>query len=175
VALLTKRLIDYGTNTNQVHLGIVPDSNGSVKVALTDDEQWISGLKVFGEIVTSPNSPATLEEIENNNEFVTFEQLDGYEEERRGDFAPPVVMTIPGVIAAPTERPINIIDRETGTLIGVIPPSDSQDPDDYYVPPTTPPKITIEPLPGNPGQYTIPNVGPGGIQIVDGHLIIIHR
>jgi hypothetical protein len=171
MALLDKRLIDYGTGTNQVHLGVVPDSVGSSKVALTDDGQEISGLKIFSEIVTSPNSPETLEEIEDNNEFVTYEQFGKYEQNLKDDFAPSTTITIPGVIGSLPDRWRNIVDVESGTLIGRIKP-ENKDPG-VTVPPYTPPKYTIVPLPETPGQYVIPGVGPGGIKIIGGTLIII--
>jgi hypothetical protein len=171
VALLTTRLIDYGVGTNQVHLGIVLDSDGSDKAALTDDAQTIGGLKIFSEVVTSPNSPATLDEIEDNNEFVTFEQLGGYQEEIEGDRTPATVVTIPGVIAGLPNRPINIIDTETGTLIGRLPSIKYPGLPAPPSPATTPPEMIITPLPESPGQYTLPGVGPGGVRFINGHLV----
>jgi hypothetical protein len=177
VALLTKRLVDYGTGTNQVHLGVVPDTAGFDKVALTKDEQSIAGLKVFSVVVTSPNSAATLEEIEDNNEFVTFEQFGGYEEDLEDDFGRPMIVNTPGVITGVPARWTNIIDRETGTLIGVIPPSNTPpgQGDQPKIPPNTPDDMKITPLPENPGQYVLPGVGPGGvITTIGGKPVLLH-
>jgi hypothetical protein len=169
MAALSNRLIDYGTSINQVHLGVVLDSEGSDKAALTNDSQHIEGLKNFTSVVTSPNSPATLDEIEDNDEFVTFEQFDGFQVELEQDFSPPTFVLVPGPITPSPKRTTRVVDNETGEIIGSITPK----PDGTYehvIPPYTPPQLAITPLP-QPGQYVIPGVGPGGIRIVDGRLI----
>jgi hypothetical protein len=193
MALHSKRFIDYGTGTNQVHLGVVPDSSGSDKAALTDAEQNIGGLKIFSEIVTSPNSPATLGEIEDNNEFVTFEQFEKYSDEKEEDLGEPTVLSPGDSIAGHPERTTHVIDRETGIIIGTLPsvgsplgaPSWRGVPDSWKPtqnpnqsapasPPHTLPKLRPRPDSGSPGVFIIPP-GDGkahGIVVIGGNIVV---
>jgi hypothetical protein len=158
MATVNRRMVDYGTSGNQVHLGIIPDS-GSIK-ALTDEKQYLIGLKTFHEHAFSPNSSTNMDEV-TNMELLTHAQLDVLVESKMAQIPKLYYTVTETTIEELLGRPLRedeiliLFDPETGQDQGYVKP------DGTYVPPKK------NPPPPDP-PYTLPD----GTRVIPGYKVV---
>ena len=121
MSVIPAKAVDYGVGVDQVHLGVVPDSEDSALTALTDTAQTITGIKEFRSVVKSPASPASVAEVSSGDETITHGQLKGYAEDIKKKYATEIITGLSGEeIKLLENSKYKVYDPETGKYLGDI-------------------------------------------------------
>ncbi len=121
MSVIPAKVVDYGVGFDQVHLGVVPDSEDSALTVLTDTAQTITGIKEFKSVMKSPASPASVAEVSDGDETVTHGQLKGYAEDIKKKYATEIITGLSGEeIKLLEDSKYKVYDPVTGQYLGDI-------------------------------------------------------
>jgi hypothetical protein len=161
-------MIDYGVIENKVHLGVVPDTYGGSAAALTNTDQDIGGVKTFAEVVTSPNSAATITDAMPVVELLTRQQLDAFVTSKKVQIPKPFYIIgetpLDDLLGRPLKpgEEIHFHDPGSGQHVGTIVLTGGGGTGAEYKKPPKPGAPTLSPLPEAGTTLIIPDGKVGG-------------
>lgn len=118
---ISKNMIDYGTDTNQVNLGVIPLTEGYDTTPLLSREQSLPGIKTLAAVAASPASPESITSEMPGDQAVTHEQLVGFVDSIKDGYINEIESSLTEqekTLAANTVY--YVVDRVTGGTIGTI-------------------------------------------------------